>query len=96
MGKTITLEDNSKYVLMTDWLRTTLNPVAPKYPKVGQFIMLKKPYFVWLEAATEYIVETVEEFEPAHNPDEDGRDIRLSFVGCPYKGLNGKAIRERI
>lgn len=96
MSKRITLEDGSGYMLMTDWLRTTLNPVAPNYPKIGDVIKLKRDYSFFLKANTPYTVEIVEEFEPAYSPDQDGRDIRISFVEVQHKLLNGKQIKERL
>lgn len=91
----ITADNGASLVLFTDWLRTTLNPDAPKYPKTGDIVTFKKPYSYFVEAGN-HIVEIVEEYEPANNPDEDGRDIRISFVGNKYRGLNGKKIRELI
>lgn len=94
MSKLIILEDKTKLMLQDEWLRHTQNPTAPKYPKTGEIIALKKNYSFFLEADIPYTVEIVEEYEPAYHQDEDGRDIRLSFVECPHKGLNGEAIRK--
>ena len=90
----VALEDGSKFMLTTKWLRHTQNPIAPKYPKTGDVIILKKDYSFFLVAGKPYTVSMVEEYEPAYTKDEDGRDIRLSFLECDHKMLNGKAIIE--
>lgn len=87
--------DSGDLMLYTGWLRTTLNPVAPKYPKTGDVITIKTPYSFFLSEG-KHTVEIVEEFEPANNVDEDGRDIRISFVGNQHKLLNGKQILEHM
>ena len=94
MAKEVTLEDNSKVMLQDEWLRHTQNPVAPKYPKTGDVITLKKDYSFFLAAGVPYTVSMVEEYEPSNFLDDDGRDIRLSFLECEHKALNGKAILE--
>jgi hypothetical protein len=92
----VTATDGSKWMLTKAWLRHTQNPDAPKYPKTGDVVKLKKNYSFFLEAGRPYTVEIVEEYEPAYHKDEDGRDIRLTFLECPHKGLNGQAIREQL
>lgn len=92
MPKKIVLPDKSILMLQDEYLRHTQNPIAPKYPKTGDIIKLKKPYSFFLQADTPYTVEMVEEYEPAHHEDDDGRDIRISLVECPHKALNGKAV----
>src|SRR5438270_3412528 len=72
-------DDGHRVALMTKWLRITNNPVAPKYPKTGDIVTIKSDYSLFLTKGEQWIVEEVIEYEPAYNPDEDGRDIRITF-----------------
>lgn len=85
-------KDGFWYVLQPNWLRITQNPVAPKYPKTGDTITLKGHDML---SDGEYIVQMVTEFEPPFHQDEDGRDIRIKFIGVSGE-WNGKEIRNVI
>lgn len=89
-----TTDDGHRVALMTKWLRVTNNPTAPKYPKTGDIVTVKSDYSFFLKKGEEWIVQQVIEYEPAYHKDEDGRDIRITFVGHPHQELNGVRVRE--
>lgn len=80
-----------RVVLMDKYLRRTMNPEAPRYPKTGDFIELKG-YPLTIDGS--YLVTMVEEFEPPVTRDADGRDIRISVFGegGSRKGLSAPGL----
>lgn len=79
--------------IMDKWIRETLNPYAPKYPRSGDFIRLKG-HKLLLDG--EYLVTGINEFEPPFHKDEDGRDIRVALTNgeIEKREMNGVQIRK--
>jgi len=90
----IVIQSNGQKVkLMGRYIRHTLNPVAPKYPKTGDRINIKGHQHPLIKDG-EYIVEMVEEWEPPCDADDDGRDIRIKLLSVPGGGWDGPNIMK--
>jgi len=94
-GQLVRKMAGTNIAIQNQWLRTTQNPVASRYPKSGQFIKMSGHGFIsdgW------YLVVMVVEYEPAFIEDEDGRDIRLRILsgGFDSEEFSARTINKHL